>query len=107
MVQQPGDYRWSSYAHNAYGRVNNLVTSHPLYLELDDGKEDRLRCYRELFKDHLDSDDLHAIREALNQELVLGRDDFKDKIEAMTKRQTRTGIPGRPRIEDEEGIYYI
>jgi len=32
---------------------------------------------------------LHEIRDALNQELVLGHDDFKEKIEQMTKRQTR------------------
>jgi hypothetical protein len=27
---------------------------------------------------------IHAIREALNQEWVLGREDFKDKIERMS-----------------------
>lgn len=49
----------------------------------------------------------NAIREALNQELVLGRDDFKDKIEQMTKRQTRPGQMGRPRVEEERAIYYV
>jgi hypothetical protein len=32
---------------------------------------------------------IHAIREALNQEWVLGREDFKDKIERMSKRHVR------------------
>jgi putative transposase len=50
---------------------------------------------------------LHEIREALNHELVLGRSYFKDKIEAMTQRQTRLGLPGRPRVEEPAGVYYI
>jgi REP element-mobilizing transposase RayT len=50
---------------------------------------------------------IHAIREALNQELVLGREDFKDKIERMTKRQIRPGQPGRPRVEEEQAVYYV
>ena len=40
-------------------------------------------------------------------ELVLGRDDFKDKMEAMLKRQTRPGTPGRPRVEEERAIYFV
>jgi hypothetical protein len=32
----------------------------------------------------MDHRQIHAIREALNQELVLGREDFKDKIERMS-----------------------
>jgi putative transposase len=50
---------------------------------------------------------LHEIRDALNHELVLGRFYFKDKIEEMTKRQTRLGQPGRPRVEKEEAVYLV
>jgi len=53
----------------------------------------------------MDQGQIHAIREALNQEMVLGREDFKDKIERMTKRQVRPGQPGRPRIEEEQAVY--
>ena len=38
---------------------------------------------------------------------MLGRDDFKDKIEAMTQRQTRRGKDGRPRVEELSGVYYV
>jgi putative transposase len=55
----------------------------------------------------MDNELLHEIRQALNHELVLGRSYFKDKIEAMTQRQTRLGLPGRPRVEEETGVYYI
>jgi len=81
--------------------------AHPLYTALGKNAAIRQHAYRELFRHHLDSDALHEIRAALNHELVLGRSYFKDKIEAMTERQARLGIPGRPRAEEEEGTYYI
>ena len=66
-----------------------------------------IQAYRELFRHHLDDTQVHAIRDALSQELVHGRDDFKDRVEQMLKRQTRPGLPGRPRIEEPATIYYL
>ena len=110
MVPHPGDYRWSSYGSNAYGNPNALISPHPLYTRLGNDPEPRRYAYRELFRHLLDNDLLHSIREALNQELVLGREDFKDRIEQMTARQTRPGQSGRPRVERAEepmGEYYV
>jgi hypothetical protein len=39
----------------------------------------------------------------VNQGLVSGREDFKDKIEEITQRQARRGKDGRPRIEEIPG----
>lgn len=64
-------------------------------------------AYRESFKHHVDADTLHEIRETLNHEVVLGRSYFKDRIEALTKRQSRLGQPGRPKIEEEQGGYLV
>lgn len=105
MVSHPGEYGWSSYGANANGKPNNMLTHHPLYLALGDDAAIREHAYRELFRSSLDKDDLHAVRAAVNQELVLGREDFKDKIEAMLQRQARPGVPGRPRVEEEQGVY--
>lgn len=107
MVEHPGEYRWSSYASNAQGRASSLIAPHPLYLALGDNTEPRLHAYRELFRYTIDADTIHEIRESLNQELVLGREDFKDRIAQMLKRQTRKGQPGRPRIAESEPIYYF
>ena len=107
MVNHPGEYRWSSYAANAQGQEDFLVIPHPLYTALDKMASQRQHAYRELFRHHIDATLLHSIRDALNQELVLGRDDFKDKIEQMTKRQTRERQPGRPRINELVEIYNI
>ena len=107
MVAHPGEYRWSSYACNANGKMDSLIKPHPLYTALDKELEQRQFAYRELFRKHLESDQIHAIRDALNQQLVLGRDDFKDKIEEMTHRQTRPKPLGRHRIEEEGADYYF
>ena len=48
---------------------------------------------------HIDPEDIHAIRSALNVEMVVGHDDFKDKIERMVNRQTRSGKSGQPGIK--------
>ncbi|HKJ08669.1 MAG TPA: transposase [Gammaproteobacteria bacterium] len=99
MVVHPGEYRWSSYRANGTGETDGLVTPHAVYLSLGATAERRHHVYRGLFSGNLDEGELHAVRDALNQELVLGREDFKDTIEAMLSRQARPGKPGRPRKE--------
>lgn len=99
MVVHPGEYRWSSYRANGTGEADGLVTPHAVYLSLGATAERRQHAYRGLFSGHLNGGELHAVRDALNQELVLGREDFKDRIEATLKRQARPGKPGRPRKE--------
>ena len=105
MVNHPGEYQWSSYHANAQGKVDLLIEPHPLYLMLSDNLEQRYEVYRELFRDQIDKELMHEIRESLNHELVLGRSYFKDKIEKITKRQARLGQPGRPKIEEVKGVY--
>ena len=107
MVDSPGDYNWSSYLGNAQGKNDKIIETHPVYQSLGTTESDQRHAYRELFRYHLDDNQVPAIRDSLNQELVLGRDDFKDKIEHMLKRQTRPGQPGRPRIAESASIYYV
>lgn len=107
MVVHPGEYRWSSYAHNATGRENPLIEPHPVYKRLGKSADQRQYAYRELFHSSIDTDQIHQIRDALNQELVLGREDFKQKIEQMTKRQVWAGQAGRPRLAETSPIYYV
>ena len=110
MVNHPGEYRWSSFAANAYGAANPVLTPHPVYEQLGNDAVARQHAYRELFRHHIDNNLLHAIRDALNQELVLGCEDFKVRIEQMTARQTRPGQNGRPRtagVEEPVGEYYV
>ena len=107
MVESPGEYSWSSYPKNAQGRNDKIIKPHPVYQLLGTKKLDQRHAYRKLFRDYLDDAQVRAIRDALSQELVLGRDNFKNKIEQMLKRQTRAGQRGQPCIAESAGIYYV
>lgn len=107
MVVHPGKYRWSSYQFNAGIKKNLMLERHPVYKRLANNVKQQQHAYRALFDSKLDKAELHVIREMLNQELVLGREEFKDKIEEMTKRQSRPGIPGRPGIKEGSAVYYV
>lgn len=107
MTEMPDQYHWSSYATNAGGKPDNRLTPHPLYLALGNTQEERCYAYRELFRNKVENKLLHEIREATNQELVLGREDFKDRIENMLQRKVRKGMPGRPCVKEEKGVYYV
>jgi len=99
MVDHPAEYRWSSYAANAQGQQDPIVTLHPSYLALGSSADKRQMAYRELFRRPLENPQLHEIRQTLNNELVLGSAYFKDRIEALTNRQVRLRQPGRPRTK--------
>lgn len=97
LAMAPGEYPYSSYASNALGKANPLVTPHPTYMELSVDPEKRCRAYRCLFEDKLDARTLTRVRDMTNACLVLGNDQFKDQIEVMLGRSVRPGKKGRPR----------
>ncbi|MDH3690645.1 MAG: transposase [Gammaproteobacteria bacterium] len=88
MVGDPGDYRWSSYAHHALGRCNPLIRDHDLYLALGKTTEARCRVYRALFRNSLSIETTNAIRDATNGGWALGNDRFREEIEQAAKRRT-------------------
>ena len=45
MVDEPSEYKWSSYQCNALGRETDLRTPHSLYLRLGDGELQRRANY--------------------------------------------------------------
>jgi len=107
MEEVPSEYYWSSYGFNGVARENSNITPHPLYLALGATQEERCFYYRELFRHNIEDKLLHDIRHSVNQDLVLGRDDFKDKVEIMLNRTVRNGRPGRLCVKEIEEIYYV
>ncbi len=102
LVKSPGSYRWSSYRRNAFGERNDVIAPHVCYLNLGRSSTARCRAYREAFCDGLDEETLKAIRDGTNQELVLGTDQFKHRIERLYARQARRRKSGRPRKKIKE-----
>ena len=49
VTRHPGGYRWSSHAHNAFGRPDPLLTHHPTYRAMGADAESRREAYARLF----------------------------------------------------------
>lgn len=96
MVNNPSQYRWSSYRANAQGKENKLITPHSLYLALGKTKASRLEAYRALFKAHVDEAELKDIRAAWQTGTPLGNDYFREKIERKLKSKVGQARRGRP-----------
>jgi hypothetical protein len=56
MVESPGHYRWSSYAANASGQGDALVTPHPEYVALGIGDVARRSAYAALVAEAISED---------------------------------------------------
>ena len=97
MVSNPGDYNWSSYSVNALGKRSNLIRPHPLYHSLGNTTTARTRAYGKSIRGYHGGNQIDEIRFAMNHELVLGGENFKDEVEQKLNRQARPLKPGRPR----------
>lgn len=96
MVSHPGDYRWSSYHHNAEGRRNKLIKPHEDYLRLGESKSRRLQSYRTLMQENLNPRSLEKVRRATNGNYVLGSRLFQREVEKALGRRVTPGKRGRP-----------
>jgi putative transposase len=89
IVKQPGDYFWSSYACNALGVNNEVITYHPIYELLGNDHERRFHAYRKLSSELLHKSDIQMFRRATEQGSVLGSQQFLNKIEALLNRRIK------------------
>jgi len=87
LVEQPADYRWSSYHFNAINKEDEIIISHPDYISLADTQEHRLAAYIELFEDEIASEIISDIKDALDNEDVLGPAELKDKVEELANKK--------------------
>ena len=99
LVDDPANYRWTSYRSNALGQVSPLLTPHPVYLALGATDSARRVAYRGLFRPHLDSETISDLRLALNQNQPLGNGRFYAKIERITGQRREARPRGRPRLD--------
>lgn len=96
LVVQPGEYRWSSYAHYAGKALDRGLTPHALYWTLGNTPFAREAAYAEL---------VHAgIRPDLQQDLTaatlsgwaLGDAEFLTAVQKLTERRLSRAPAGRP-----------
>jgi len=101
MVAHPSEYPWSSYTHNALGKLDKQVTPHREYRRLGKTDEERQSAYRQLFKYHISEQSLTEIREATNKSWVLGSDRFKQRIQRQLDRQVEPAAKGGDRKSEQ------
>jgi len=96
MVNQPGDYPWSSFRSNAMGHDSKLLTPHSRGLSLGDTKQPRLTAYQALFENELDKGLMSNIRKASSFSMPLGDSRFQQQIEDALGRKVGYARRGRP-----------
>jgi len=97
LVKKPADYRWSSYAHNALGKAEEMISAHKEYLKLGNRDKQRANAYRALFKQDLCSQTVQLITDTALKGWVLGDSKFARKIEKLSGRRAFQLPKGRPR----------
>jgi putative transposase len=102
LVEIPDDYAWSSYAFNATGADDKLVTPHAQYRKLGRSLKSRQTAYRGGFEQSFDKDFLVQIRNATNKAWVLGDEAFAASLEGKLNRRANP----RPRGGDRRSAAY-
>lgn len=95
MVNDPGEYHWSSYQVNGLGKVSELCTPNQEYLSLGGDPLERQNNYRELFVHQVDGELLKEIRDNTHKGMAIGSERFKDEIETLTGRRLKSKKRGR------------
>ena len=86
MTDDPTTFAWSSCASHCGLRQEVMLSPHPQYSALGAMPESRAMAYSQLLRETLSDDDLASIRNYLQQQRALGRDDFRAMVEAKTQR---------------------
>lgn len=103
LVERAASYRWSSYAHNALGKLDPIITEHAEYLKLGETASARQALYRQQCRKRLSPTKQEMIRDCTRNSWVLGDDDFKTKVQAQTGIATqRVGRGG-----DRKSMAYL
>ncbi|WP_295430162.1 transposase [uncultured Thiodictyon sp.] len=97
LVSTPADYAWSSFAANATGAPDRLVTASADYERLGRGPKTRQAAYAKGFAAPLDEARLTRIRDATNKAWVLGDAAFCAIVEERLNRRTSPRARGGDR----------
>ena len=89
IVDHPASFHWSTYKSNAMGVESFLLSPHEVYLSLGRTRRQRLAEYQALFRHAIPEAQIEELRHAVNRGLVVGTDDFKNRIEVEGGQPTR------------------
>ncbi|MDA8215907.1 MAG: transposase [Nitrospiraceae bacterium] len=95
IVNDPKQYRWSSYSAYAYGKIDLIIDEHPIYRTLSDDESERRKKYRELVKGMLRDKD--AMKGEMDRRTVYGNEAFIKKVGTKYKVSAVIRTVGRPK----------
>jgi putative transposase len=97
LSKSPRDYPWSSYAYNALGKDDEMITPHREFQKLGANHKERARAYRALFKQKISDETASLITESTIKGWALGDTRFVHKIEKLSGRRASQLPKGRPK----------
>jgi putative transposase len=97
MTCHPGEYRWSSFRHNALKPGEYPIRPHASWLALGADVTERRKRYLNLVKSGMDPETTKAIRYATRKGLPTGSKRFRQEIEDALARKIGNGRRGRPK----------
>lgn len=89
MVGHASEHPWSSFASNALGVADPLVTHHSLYLSLGRDAASRQRAYCVALGMSIPEGELDRIRDAARYSWALGGKPFRGRVDSLTRRSER------------------
>jgi putative transposase len=100
IVEDPKDYRWSSYNAYAYGKKDIITDEHFIYKELSKDEAERRKKYREFVKGMIK--EKAAMKGEMNRRVVYGSEDLVKKVEKEYKVGAVIRQKGRPKKEEND-----
>ncbi len=85
IVNDPGNYKWSSYRAHAFGVKAKMWSPHALYSDLGMSDIARQSHYRKWMSQAMAAEVLGKIRACLEKGLVLGTDRFREQVSGLMR----------------------
>lgn len=104
IVEQPEDYRWSSYRARIGLSDCSWLDPDPCFLALAPTSEQRQRRYREFVTRGIPEQQIEFLRAAIQRNQLTGSDAFSLEIEQRIGERIFNRRPGRPSTREKENL---
>ncbi|WP_028581824.1 REP-associated tyrosine transposase [Desulfogranum japonicum] len=98
MVDDPAEYRWSSYACKVRDTHDPVVDFPRFYLALGADFEERRAAYRKYVLDTIPDNEINLIRKALQRGQITGGNRFREELSTRLGMRFSNLGPGRPKV---------
>lgn len=102
MVDDAGEYPWSSYGHYVGTTVLDWMDEDPCYHALDESREGRQAAYRDFVGQGVPAKQGALISQAVQRGQLTGGARFAEQIEGIIGARIENRGPGRPRKTENE-----